>query len=161
MNALKEAQTLRMGDANEIMQFLNQQDEKRMIEGLFKNNYEQFWQHSGQLLFKHIGDLKRFAIRVLSNTHHTYVQLNKSLPELPVDQDGNIIVAEDSEAFQRWNEEASSITIGQVLNDSFPNLFESMLDDEGEDCTIQPANPNMEVLTQGVPIDLTTQLYWL
>ena len=88
-------------------------DEKKMIEeGLFRNNYEAFWQHSGQLLFKHIGDLKRFAIRVLSNTHHTFVQLNKQLPQLPIDQDGNIIVTEDSEAYQKWHEESSSITIG-------------------------------------------------
>ena len=90
-----------------------QADEKKMIEeGLFRNNYEAFWQHSGQLLFKHIGDLKRFAIRVLSNTHHTFVQLNKQLPQLPIDQDGNIIVTEDSEAYQKWHEESSSITIG-------------------------------------------------
>lgn len=74
MHALKESQTLRMGDANEIMQFLMQSDEKKMIQdGLFRNNYEAFWQHSGQLLFKHIGDLKRFAIRVMTNTHHTFV----------------------------------------------------------------------------------------
>lgn len=100
MHSLKESQALKMGDANEIMQFLYKQDETKMVEdGLFRNNFEAFWQHSGQLLFKHIGDLKRFAIRVLCNTHHTFVQLNKELPALPVDQDGNIIVAEDSEAF--------------------------------------------------------------
>lgn len=44
MNSLKESQCLRMDDANEIMQFLVQRDEKKMIEdGLFKNNYEAFW----------------------------------------------------------------------------------------------------------------------
>ena len=56
-----------------------QSDEKKMIEdGLLRNNYESFWSHCSQLLFKHIGDLKRFAVRVLSNTHHTFVQLNKN-----------------------------------------------------------------------------------
>ena len=45
MHSLKESQCLRMDDANEIQQFLVQKDEKKMIEdGLFKNNYEAFWQ---------------------------------------------------------------------------------------------------------------------
>ena len=146
-----------MGDANEIQQFLNHADERKMIEdGLFKNNYDSFWQHSGQILFKHIGDLKRFAIRVLTNSHHTFVQLNKQLPALPVDQDGNIIVAEDSDAFQNWHEEASSITIGQVLSESFPALFMEELNDAGDGCTIEPADPRMEVVTQGVAVDLNT-----
>jgi len=130
MHSLKESQTLRMGDANEIAQFLWKQDETKMIEdGLFRHNYDIFWQHSGQLLFKHIGDLKRYAIRVLTNTHHTFVQLNKTLPNLPVDQDGNIITADDNEAFQKWHDEASSVTIGQVLQESFPNLFQEELND--------------------------------
>ena len=44
MHALKESQALRMGDANEILQFLWQSDENKMIEdGLFRNNYEAFW----------------------------------------------------------------------------------------------------------------------
>lgn len=74
MHALKESQTLRIGDANEIMQFLNQNDEKKMIhDGLFRNNYDAFWQHSDKILFKHIGDMKRFAIRVMANNHHTFV----------------------------------------------------------------------------------------
>ena len=78
MHSLKESQTLRMGDANEIQQFLMRQDETKMIEdGLFQHKYDIFWQHAGQLLFKHIGDVQRYAIRVLSNTHHTFVQLNK------------------------------------------------------------------------------------
>jgi hypothetical protein len=47
MHSLKESQSLRMGDANEIMQFLWQSDEKKMIEGLSRNNYEAFYQHSG------------------------------------------------------------------------------------------------------------------
>lgn len=36
MHSLKESQTMRMGDANEIQQFLMRQDETKMIEdGLF------------------------------------------------------------------------------------------------------------------------------
>ena len=74
MHSLKESQVLRMDDANEIMQFLVQKDEKKMIEdGLFKNNYEAFWQQNHKHVFKHIGDIKKYAIRVLSNTHHTFI----------------------------------------------------------------------------------------
>ena len=97
----------------------------------------------------------------MTNSHHTYVQLNRPLPALPVDQDGNLITADDSEAFQTWHEEASSITIGQALSESFPALFMEELNDAGDGCTIEPSNPNMEVVTQGVAIDLSTQLYWL
>ena len=99
-------------------------------------------------------------MRVLSNTHHTFVQLNKALAPLPVDQDGNV-VAEDSEAFQKWHEEASSITIGQLLSDSFPNLFMETLSDEGDETTIECAQSNMEVVSHGVAVDLNTQMYWM
>ena len=112
------------------------------------------------MLFKHIGDLKRYAIRVFTNTHHTYVQLNKPLAALPLDQDGNI-VKEDSEAFQEWMNEASSLTIGQVLLESFPNLFEDMINDDGTGTYIEASDENMEVISQGVPVDLNTQLYWM
>lgn len=124
-----------------------QKDEKKMIEdGLFKNNYEAFWEQNDKLLFKHIGDLKRYAIRVLTNTHHTFVQLNKPLTPLPFDQDGNI-VKEGSEPFQKWMEEASSLTIGQVLAESFPNLFDEMLNDDGTGTYIDVADEKMELIT--------------
>ena len=43
MHSLKESQVLRMDDANEIMQFLVQRDEKKMIEdGLFKPKLQVF-----------------------------------------------------------------------------------------------------------------------
>jgi hypothetical protein len=31
-----------------------------------------------------------------------------------------------------------------------------MLDDDGLGCTIEPMNPKMEVVTQGLAVDLTT-----
>ena len=132
-----------------------------MIEdGLFKNNYEAFWQQNHKHLFKHIGDLKRYAIRVLSNTHHTFVQLNKTLPALPVDQDGNI-VDENSEQFKKWYEEAASLSIGQLLIDSFPKLFDETIQEDSATLVVEPTNPNMEVLTQGVKVDMSTQVYWM
>ena len=65
---------MRVGDANEIITGLAKKDETKMIEdGLFKNQYENFWEINQPHIVKHIADLKRFAIRVYSNTHHTFV----------------------------------------------------------------------------------------
>ena len=45
MQSLKESQNLRVGDANEILTHLPKSEENKMIlEGLFKNNYETFWE---------------------------------------------------------------------------------------------------------------------
>jgi len=89
-----------MGDANEIQQFLLRNDETKMIEdGLFVHKFDIFWEYARPLIFKHIGDVKRYAIRCFTNTHHTFVQMNKSHPKLPVDSDGNLIVTEDNEAY--------------------------------------------------------------
>lgn len=82
------------------------------------------------------------------------------MPELPVDQDGNI-ATEDSESFQKWHEEASSITIGQILVSSFPNLFDEILDDDGLGTSVEPCNPKMEVVSHGVAVEMTTQVYWM
>jgi len=89
-----------MGDANEILSNLNKKDETKMIEeGLFKNNYEAFWQLNQPHLVKHIADLKRYAIRVSTNTHHTFVQLDKKLPQKPLTSEGEA-VDETSEEFK-------------------------------------------------------------
>ena len=101
-------------------------------EGLFRNNYEAFWQQNDKLLFKHIGDLKRYAIRVLANTHHTFVQLDHKLSALPVDNEGNI-VDEGTDAFANWHDEESQVTVGQVLARCFPELFSPCLNDDGEE----------------------------
>lgn len=107
---------------------------------------------------KHIADFRRYAIRVLSNTHHTYVQLNKTLTDKPVSTEG--AVEESSQEFSKWLEQEESITIGQVLIESFPKLF---VHDMGEDdeMVITPVNPLMEVLTHGVKVDLNTSVYWM
>ena len=74
INALKESQSLRMSDASEIMSHVQHKDQTKMIEdGLFKNNYESFWEINHSLQFKHIADLHRYAIRIYSNKHHTFV----------------------------------------------------------------------------------------
>ena len=47
-------------------------------------------------------------------------------------------------------DEASNITIGQVLMESFPNLFDEMLNDEGTGTYIEITDERMEVISQGV-----------
>jgi hypothetical protein len=151
--------TLRMGDANEIMGSLSKKDEQKMInEGLLKNNYTAFWEINQDFQVKHIADFRRYAIRVLSNTHHTFVQLNKTLTDKPVSTEGS--VEELSPEFQKWLEAEESITLGQVLIEAFPKLF---VHDMGEDdeMVVAPANPAMEVLTHGVKVDMNTSVYWM
>ena len=87
IHSLKESQSLRVGDANEILSHLSKQDENKMIaEGLFKNNYETFWEINQSHLLRPIADFKRFAIRVFTNMHHTYVQLDQRVKEKPISE---------------------------------------------------------------------------
>lgn len=95
---------------------------------------------------------------MLSNTHHTFVQLNKALSEKPVSQEG--AVEEFSPEFQKWHESEDSVTIGQILIDSFPKLFLHEMSEDDE-MVIAPANPGLEVLTHGVKVDLNTSIYWM
>lgn len=67
---------------------------------------------------------------------------------------------ESSPDFQKWLENEETATIGDVLKDSFPKLFTHEMDDDGE-MVITTSNPNMEVLTHGVKVDLSTTVYWM
>ena len=53
----------------------------------------------------------------------------------------------------------SSVTLGEVLLETFPRLFDSVLGDSGE-IEIQKKR-NFEVVVQGVEADLNTPLYWM
>ena len=75
INSLKESQNLRTGSSNEILS-MQKKDEQRMIEGLKRHNYENFWEINQSLCDRSIGEFKKYAIRVFSNRHHTYVQPN-------------------------------------------------------------------------------------
>ena len=55
---------------------MQKKDEQRMIEGLKKHNYENFWEINQGLCDRSIGDFKKYSIRIFSNRHHTYVQPN-------------------------------------------------------------------------------------
>ena len=70
-------------------------------EGLFKNNYETFWEINQAHLLRPIADFKRYAIRVLSNLHHTYVQIDRKVPEKPLTAEGNSM-AEIDPQFKEW-----------------------------------------------------------
>lgn len=147
MQSLKQSQCLRMGDANEINQFLPKQDETRMLEdGLLRNNYETFWELNDKHLFKHIGDLKRYAVRVLCNNHHTFVTLNEPLDPLPFDSEGKT-VTEDSEQFKVWREKMLGVTIGDLLLKHFPSLFDVAINDDGDGQSIEASNSSMEIIT--------------
>ena len=62
-----------MGSPNEILANMSKKDETRMIDGIIKHNFESFWEINQNLRDKHIQELKKYAIRVLCNKHHTYV----------------------------------------------------------------------------------------
>jgi hypothetical protein len=44
-----------------------------MIEGIMKHNFENFWEINQPLCDKNIADVKKYAVRVFCNKHHTYV----------------------------------------------------------------------------------------
>lgn len=54
-----------------------------------------------------------------------------------------------------------SLTIGDVLIEAFPSLFDNALNEESNELEVEPINQNMEVLTHGVKLDLNTSVYWL
>jgi len=76
INALKESHSVRLGSASEILSHLTKKDETRMIDGLLKHNFESFWEINQPLCDKHIKELKKYAIRIFCNKHHTYLQPN-------------------------------------------------------------------------------------
>lgn len=64
---------LRLGSCSEILSYMSKKDETRMIDGLVKHNFKLFWEINLMLRDKNIKDIKKYAIRVFSNKHHTYV----------------------------------------------------------------------------------------
>ena len=70
-------------------------------DGLFKNNYESFWEINQAHILKHAADLKRFAIKVGSNKLDAPVLVDRKIPEVPR-QDSGELYDEKSEQFQEW-----------------------------------------------------------
>jgi len=64
---------------------------------------------------KNVAELKKYAIRVFCNRYHTYLQ-----PNIDVNN------AQDSE------KNPLTVTLGDVLVETFPRLFECVLNDNGD-----------------------------
>ena len=157
INSLKESQHLRVGDAAEILSHLTQVDANKMVkDGLFKNNYETFWEINQAHLLRPIADFKKYAIRVFSNLHHTYVQIDKKIPDKPLASDGTVM-SELDPVFKTWQETQLALTVGEVFMEQFPALFGQDLETE----VIETTKPEMEVVCQGVQVQLETPIYWL
>ena len=103
-----------MGSASEILANLANKDQKSMIEGLSNNNYEKFWEINQALCNKPIGELKKYAIRVMCNKHHTYVQPNIDVNKPTTE-----------------GETETNVTLGDILEEQFPRLFEKAVNDAG------------------------------
>ena len=107
-----------------------------MIEGLKKHNYESFWEINQGLCDRALADIKKYAIRVFSNKHHTYVQPNIEVPPPSSEEE----------------QPAAPVMLGDILLETFPRLFEQELNDHGELEIVKKRN--FEVIVQGVEANL-------
>jgi hypothetical protein len=151
INNLKESHSLRFGSSNDILS-MQTRDEQRLIEGLRRHNYENFWEINQGLRDRSISEFKKYAIRILSNRHHTYVQAN-------IDVQRGEEVKEGGALDEQQMQQMAQVSLGDVLLETFPRLFESQIAESGE---LEIAkNKQFEVIIQGVEADLNTPLYWL
>ena len=67
INSLKESHLLRMGTAHEILAQMKKQDEEKLLSGIHKHSYETFWEINQCFCDKHIGDMRKYAVRLYSN----------------------------------------------------------------------------------------------
>jgi hypothetical protein len=66
--------------------------------------------------------LKKYAIRVFCNKHHTYVQPNV-----------DVVQPRKTEGGEEENQEIlSEVTLGDVMVETFPRLFERVINDNGD-----------------------------
>lgn len=57
------------------------------------------------------------------------------------------------------NESQMQVTIGEILEENFPRLFERALSDEGE---LEVAKKrDFDIVVQGIEVDMKTPLYWM
>lgn len=143
INSLKESHVLRMGSANEILAQMKKYEEEKLLDGVQKHNYELFWEINQPLCDKHIADMKKYAIRVLSNRYTNFVQ-----PAFEIE-------AHETGDFEKWEQDHYSITIGEFLAKSFPNLFKT------EEAAQIKQLKHFDIICHGLKVDLQTPLYWL
>jgi len=125
MNVLKEANHLKHGDNTKINSLSVEQDD--LWEGLRENNYELFWKVNNKLTADS-NSLKNIPIRICQ-VDQPIVQE----PISPFDENGN----------QR--------TLGSVLNQILPQIFESSTDFPS----------NFKFLIHGITPPLETPIIWL
>ena len=46
---------------------MKKNEEEKLLEGINKHSYELFWEINQPLLDKHVADMKKYAIRIISN----------------------------------------------------------------------------------------------
>ena len=56
-----------MGSCNEILAKMKKIEEDKLIDGVQKHNYELFWEINQPLSDKHIADMKKYAVRIITN----------------------------------------------------------------------------------------------
>ncbi len=107
---------------------MQKRDETRMIEGLRRHNYENFWEINQQLCDRSITEFKKYAVRIFSNRFHTYVQPNIDVHRVggQEEQKGESSTLDDSVLTQ-----ASQVTLGEIMVETFPRLFDSQISESG------------------------------
>jgi hypothetical protein len=90
--------------------------------------------------------MKKYAIRIFSNMYTNFVQPGF---EIPMDNTND---------FDKWEQDNYDVTIGDLLVKSFPNLFSAESNDQGK---IVKQKKQFEIVCHGLKIDLKTPLYWI
>ena len=129
----------------------------KLIEAIQKHNYELYWEINQPLNDKHIADMRKYAIRIYSNKHLNFVQPNFEIKQF-TDEGGNPSMGREdlifSDKFIEWEQKAYNVTIGELLSQALPRIFET---NDGKTVVKR----EVSVLSHGLKVDLETPLYWL
>lgn len=58
-----------MGSAHEILAQMKKYEEEKLLDGVQKHDYMQFWEINQPLNDKHIADMKKYAVKIYSNIY--------------------------------------------------------------------------------------------
>jgi hypothetical protein len=76
-------------------------------------------------------------------------------------QPGYDIPMDDTNNFDKWEQDNYDITIGDFMLKSFPNLFSEEPKDPNTGAAVIAQKKQFDILCHGLKIDLKTPLYWL
>ena len=100
----------------------------KLIEAIQKHNYELYWEINQPLNDKHIADMRKYAILIYSNKHLNFVQPNFEIKQF-TDEGGNPSMGREdliySDKFIEWEQKAYNVTIGELLSQALPRIFET------------------------------------